>query len=76
VVSIREHTELQYMLVIVERLVKKSIHVTENYYIWQEGGSTEVMKKKKVSGCRFFPFRHPLGYMTRIYCLLKLSPRK
>jgi hypothetical protein len=44
-------------------LEKKSIHMTENYYIWQEegeGASTEGLKKK-VSGCQFFPFRHPLA---------------
>jgi hypothetical protein len=34
-----------------------------NYHIWQEGGGEGVNRgreKKKVSGCRFFPFRHPL----------------
>jgi hypothetical protein len=37
------------------------MHVMGNYYIWQEGGGVNRgLEKKKVSGCRFFPFRHPL----------------
>ena len=45
-------------------LGKKSKHVTKYYYIWKDG--VNEGREKKVSGCRFFSFRHPLANFSDI----------
>jgi hypothetical protein len=60
-----DSTEHQYAVmtkILGKLLGEKSMHVMGNYYIWQGGERVNRgLEKKKVSGCQFFPFRHPLG---------------
>jgi hypothetical protein len=43
------------------KLLGEKLNTCDGKLLYMAGGATEGLKKKKVSGCQFFPFHHPLG---------------
>jgi hypothetical protein len=55
----------------MKKFGKIAKHVTRYYYIWKDGGSNGGCENKKVSGCQFFPFRHPLLKMMQNHSIYR-----